>query len=298
MGLWDRPYMRRDPGESPYGGGFGRGGISLPRPTPVVKLLLIGNLVVFVVQMFLDQPAPGYPAGRMKAWLGVTVAGFWQVWRYLTCQFLHADIWHIVLNMLGVYFLGVPLERHWGSRRFAVFYLSCGAAAGAAYVIIGALSGLPATIPIIGASGGVYAIVLAAAVLFPGFYLILLFFPVPIRLAALIVFGAMILFVLQALGAGQVQAAMSDVAHLGGAVAAGVWIWGVPRIRRWSIFAAGARGRGRWEKKLRRQRRQQQEVDRILDRIRREGIASLSWRDRRALRKASDRRRRQEQELR
>lgn len=291
MGLDDRPYMRRQGGEQPHGGGPMSGlTIGLPRPAPVVKLLLIVNVAVYVLQMFLDRPV-GFSAGPMSRWLGVTVGGFWQLWRYLTFQFLHAGFWHIILNMLGLYLLGTPLERHWGSRRFAVFYLICGAIAGLAYVAIGAAYRLDPTVPIIGASGGVYAVLLACAVFFPQFRIIFLFFPVPIRLAALIIFGGMILFVMQALAGGGAGAAMSHVAHLGGAVAAGVWIWAIPRIRRRVSSGADAMGRGRWQRKLRRQQAQQAQIDRILDKIRRDGIGSLSRSDRRTLRRASQQQR-------
>ena len=293
MGLHDRPYMRRQAGEQPYGGGPMSGmTVGLPRPAQVVKLLLIVNIAVYVLQMFLDKPT-GFSAGGMSRSLGVTVGGFWQLWRYLTFQFLHGGVWHIALNMLGLWLLGSPLERHWGSRRFAVFYLTCGAVAGVAYVVIGAASDLGREIPIIGASGGVYGVLLACAVFFPNFRIIFLFFPVPIRLAALVIFGAMILMVLQALAAGAGAAAMSDVAHLGGAVAAAVWVWAIPGIQRRMLYGADGKGQGRWQQKLRRQQAQQAQIDRILDQIRRDGIGSLSWSQKRKLRKASRQRQQQ-----
>jgi membrane associated rhomboid family serine protease len=293
MGLHDRPYMQDQPPAGPHLGGLT---IGMPRPAKAVKYMLLINIVVFVVQMFLDQPqrnAAGIPvrAGPMSLWLGMTVAGFWQVWRYVTMQFLHAGFWHIALNMLGLYILGTPLERHWGTRRFVRFYLSCGVVAGIAYAIIGALFQLDPDKPIIGASGGVYAIVLACAVLFPHFRIIFLFFPVPIRFAAIIIFGGMILLVLRSLAAGEAVLAMSDVAHLGGAGAAAVWIWVLPRVR-WQVGMGRAGvGRGRWQRKRQRQRQEQQEIDRILDKIRRDGIGSLSWREKRKLREATDRQR-------
>ena len=113
----------------------------------------------------------------------------------MTFQFLHdpTSLWHIGLNMLGLYMFGTPLERHWGTKKFLRFYLSCGVAAGVAYVAIGAALGNASWIPLIGASGGVYGILLACAVLFPTFRVILFIFPVPIRLAAILIFGGMLL---------------------------------------------------------------------------------------------------------
>lgn len=254
-------------------------GFGLPRMTPVVKVLLIINVAVFMLQQFL--PLDGL--------FGVTVGAFWQPWRYVSFQFLHANFMHILLNMLGLWFLGAPLEEAWGQRRFLGFYLSCGIFAGLAYVVIGWLTGLPSWLPIIGASGGVFGIVLACAVLFPSFQIIFLFFPVPIRLASVIIFGGMIFTVIQGAAHAHSRAdmgpAMSDVAHLGGAGMAAFWIWGLPRLRQHPRFASTP-NRGNWERRMRERQKEQEMVDRILDKIRREGIGSLTWLERRRLRQA------------
>jgi membrane associated rhomboid family serine protease len=300
MGLHDRPYWR----EEGSGGGFGPapgGGlfVGVPKPTPAVKVLLIMNLVMFVAQVFADQ-GTAMRLGPMTRYLGVTAAAWWQVWRYVTFQFLHGDFWHIAMNMLGVYMLGSPLEQRIGTRMFTWFYLSCGAFAGVLYAVVMGLWGLAPHMPIIGASGGVFAIVLAAAVYMPNFRLILVLFPVPIRLAALLIFGGMLLFVLQGLsmGGGAALATMSDVAHLGGAIAAAGWVWGFPRVSRATSEMRTKINDGAWERKMRRQQEEQDEVDRILKKIRDEGINSLSGRERRALKNATQRQREEEKRIR
>ena len=291
MSWHDRPYAQSDYNSPPphRSGGFAGG---MPRPGRAVKYLLIINVAVFLVQIFLDRPSLEYTYGPMSGWGGVTVSGFWQIWRYVTFQFLHdsSRLWHIALNMLGLYMLGSSLEQHFGTKKFLVFYLSCGVVAGLAYIIIGAIFELDPNMPIVGASGGVYGIVLACAILFPHFQLILLFFPVPIRLAAILIFGGMILMVLQSLAGGHADAdqAMSDVAHLGGAAAAAVWIWILPRIRMKLRFGDRPAGQGRWETKLKRRQEQQEKIDRILDKIRREGIGSLNRRERQLLQQTTE----------
>jgi len=199
----DRPYAYRDDrgGIGGFGGPTGGGiGLSMPKPTRVVKWLLITNLLVFVVQLAAGDVHRG--VGVISQMFGAVGLYWWQLWRYVTFQFLHGGMWHLVLNMLAVYFLGAPLERRMGSRRFLVFYLLCGAIAGVTYVVMSLALGQGGWIPIVGASGGVYGIILAAAVYFPHFRIIFLFFPVPIRLAAVIIFSIMALTVLQGLGAG------------------------------------------------------------------------------------------------
>jgi len=296
--LYDRPYWRDPQGDGETSGGFGHAlAAGLPRPGPVVTYLLVLNGLIFLTQLFLDRPTPEHRVGVMSHHLGITVEASWQVWRYITFQFLHGDFLHIVLNMLALYFLGMVLEASWGGRRFLRFYLVCGVVAGVAYVLIGALYQQPTWRPLIGASGGVYGVLLACAVLFPQFRIIFLFFPVPIRLAALIIFGGMIVLVLQSLSHGQMDRAMSDVAHLGGAVAAGVWIWVSPRLRGATRDAAARLRSGAWARKMRRRDEEQAEIDRILSKIHEQGLDSLSGREKKLLREATERQRQEDREL-
>ncbi len=287
--------------EPPAGPGGGMGGgltFGLPRPGRAVKIMLGINVAVFVVQLFLDRPTAAYPSGPISRWFGVTVGEPWQIWRFFTAQFLHANFWHILFNMLGLYILGSSLERHYGAKRFVAFYLTCGVAAGLSYVIIGAAMGSAEWIPLIGASGGVYGIVLACAVYFPHFMIIFLFFPVPIRLAAIIIFGGMIITVLSGLtGGGATSEFWSQAAHFGGAICAAVWIWGVPRFRRAGLDARAKLNQGAWERKMRRRAEDEGEVDRILQKIQDEGLGSLTDREKRTLQDATRRQRDQERDL-
>ena len=281
MSWRDRPYAQSDYDSRPPGrpGGFMGG---MPRPGRVVGRLLIVNVVVFFLQIF-----PAFNAQLMN-WCTVIPAYWWQVWRYVTFQFLHAGLFHILFNMIGLYFLGMILEAHWGSRRFLVFYLVCGMAAGVAHVLMAFAMGSGMWMPLLGASGGVYGVVLACAVFFPQIRLIVFLFPMPIRTAAALFLGIAVFFTLQEFFAGGANGGgVAHVAHLGGAVAAAVWIWVLPRVR--MIFRLGGRtGRGRWEKQLKRRQEQQGKIDRIFDKIRREGIGSLSRGEKRTLQETTE----------
>jgi len=296
MPLDQRPYMANG---SPHGAGRTWGpGLGLPRPSRVVGVLLVINLAAFVVQVLgAFATKPGGTA--LADLLGVTVGAWWQVWRYLTFQFLHdtGNLWHLALNMLALYMLGGPLERLWGGRRFLVFYLLCGVAAGVAYVIIGLFAHLHPTVPIVGASGGVYGILLAAAVLLPHMRLILLFFLVPIRLVAVIVFVGMVLTVLSSLSEGHAAAAMSDVAHLGGAVAAAIWLWVFPQVRSAGRSLDLRLRRGAWDRAMKRRAAEQDEIDRILQKIHDRGLQTLSGKERRTLQQASRRERQRDRQI-
>ena len=279
MSWRDRPYAYRDP-DSPTpqrsGGVFG----GMPRPGRIVARLLLINIVVFFLSIFLGD--------FLAKWFAVVPTHWWQVWRYLTFQFLHAGLIHILFNMIGLYFLGMLLESGWGSRRVLIFYLACGAVAGVAHVIMAFAMKLGYGTFLVGASGGVYAVVLACAVFYPQVRVIVFLFPMPIRFAAALFLGIALFSTLQEIaGGGAMQGRVSHVAHVGGAAAAAVWIFISlrlgPRLRR-----SGPAGRGRWERKLKQQRRRQEEIDHILDKIRRDGLASLSRSEKRALRQATE----------
>lgn len=277
MGFGDRTYNR-----DPYQEGSGSMGsmrLGLPRPTRAVTWLLVANGVAFVLQQIIDG---GFGPGPLIAYGGATVGDFWQVWRYVTFQFLHASPSHLIFNMMGLYFLGTPVEPIMGTRRFAWFYLGCGCFAGLAYVVIGAAGHISLSAPIVGASGGVYAVLLAAAIYVPQ---LRLFFFIPMRIAAVVIFGWMILTVSSDWSNKAIYKSMGDVAHLGGAVAAAFWLLAVPRLKEFRGLGALTRrpGPGRWKHKLDQRDRDREEVDRILKKVHEQGIQSLTGKERKKL---------------
>ena len=290
MGIDNRSYMHDGGGG---GGAVYRSGIGvgLPKPGPAIRWLLIINISGFICQLIFE--AGGF---HLSAYFGATLGGFWQLWRYITFQFLHGDFWHIGLNMLGLYFLGMPLESKFGTRKFIRFYLTCGVTAGLAYVIAAGILGLDPAFPLIGASGGVFGIILAAAVYFPHIRLLLFFFlPVPIRVAAVIIFGAMIVLVLQ--GDTNQSQFWSDIAHLGGAVASAVWIWVLPNMGSGIRNQKARRAEGAWQKKMNHRAAQQAEIDRILAKINEKGIASLTGKEKKTLQDATRAQQNQDNEI-
>jgi len=156
-------------------------------------------------------------------------------------------------------------------------------------------------VPLIGASGGVYAVLLACAVLFPQMKVLVLFmFPVPIRVLAAIIFGGMVLVILTTLNSGNVMTSgdfWSQVAHLGGAVAAAVWLWGLPKLDQIAGEVRENARQGAWQRKIRKQEGEQAEIDRILEKIKHEGIGSLTDREKRTLQQATERQRREDQRV-
>jgi membrane associated rhomboid family serine protease len=275
----DRQYYdRQDYGYDPTAGGARSWLGGLPAPTRVIKGIILANVAMFLLCQFTGQASsPVYRALTMRT--DLVLHG--QVWRLFTFTYLHdqTGLGHIFFNMLGLYFLGLPLEQYWGGRRFFVFYTLAGFIAVSLYLLMTTVGPLDLDARLVGASGGVLAVLGACAVLFPQFRIIMVFFPVPIRTAALIF---VILYTFNLLNQG--ANAGGDACHLTGLAFGVFWayrghLWMQGRWRRFR--------RGRADKRRlaagRQRGHQAVEVDRILEKVQREGINSLNRRERQAL---------------
>jgi len=292
MGLKDRPYWRDDHGG--LGGYPGSARPGLRKPPSAVKVLLIANVAAFVVQII--------GGGSVASLFWLLAGDWWQIWRYITFQFLHGGPLHLGFNMLCLYFFGSTLERTWGSKRFVTFYLTCGVVAGLAHVLLSyALGADPTRTPLLGASGGVYATLIACAILFPQMRVIYIFIPMSIRTLALLLLGMGVLGVMmnvrEALVEGELSGGIAHVAHLGGAVAAAFWIWVLPRAKGEIARGRAGRAAGAWRRKMARRQGEQEQIDRILDKIKQQGLNSLSRSEKDKLRQATRRQQGEEKDL-
>jgi len=283
MGLYDRDYTQAD-FQSQYRHPT-RMQMHFPRITPVVKSLLIINFAVFFAEaLFLPrnilvQDFP-QPLNFFEKWFSVfpySFAAVLQVWRLITYQFLHYDIWHVFFNMLGLYFLGPTLERHWGSKKFFIFYLSCGAAGGLFYTFLVELNFLWSG-PMIGASGAILGMLAACAILFPQFVVFILIFPVPIRVAAIFLTIVYFFFVITR-GAN----AGGHAAHLAGMAAGAIYVFS----HSWRSKFKLKIGVSQWEKKMTEQHNLQLELDRILKKVHDSGLHSLTHKEKKILKQAT-----------
>jgi len=189
---------------------------------PVIKNLLIINVAVFFVQMLASNlKLGGEPLGYLlNEWFALNPLGEgynFQVWQLITYQFMHGGFSHIFFNMFILWMFGMEVENIWGSKKFLYFYLICGISAGLAQLFISPLFSIPAIT--IGASGAIFGVMIAFAMLFPDRY-IFLYFLIPIKAKYLIGF----LFVLEIFWIGDAGSDVAHLAHLGGAVAGFIFI--------------------------------------------------------------------------
>lgn len=188
--------------------------------TPAVRAIIIANVVVFLASLF---------AGPWIRWtFGLVPADVFtegRVWQPVTYLFVHAaSISHILFNMLVVWMFGVELERRWGTVFFTKYYLVCGVGAGLCSLAASLLPfGASAyAIPTIGASGAVYGLLLAWALIYPDRrVLFMLMFPLPARVFVALI-GAIAFF--SAIGDSGSPA--SNVAHLGGLLVGWLYLRG------------------------------------------------------------------------
>ena len=171
---------------------------------PATRAILFLNIGVFLAQLAtqhgLDDLFALMPPGP-----------YFHAWQLVTYAFLHGSWSHIFFNMLALFMFGGALERFWGARRFVVYYLACVLAAAAVQLATEALSGIGE--PTIGASGGVFGLLLAFALYFPRQRIILLFPPIPMPAWLFVtLYGLLELF----LGVSGYQASVAHFAHLGG----------------------------------------------------------------------------------
>jgi membrane associated rhomboid family serine protease len=176
---------------------------------PATKTLLLVCVALFCLGYLLPQH--GVFLSGFALW-PLSSGNFWP-WQVVTYAFLHGSELHLFFNMLGLWMFGSELERLWGQRRYLLFLLSGVLAAAAAQMVITHLMGSNA--PTVGASGALYALLLAYGMLFPNRVIMPLFPPIPMKARTfVIVFGALEL-VLGLYGRGS---GVAHFAHLGGMV--------------------------------------------------------------------------------
>ncbi|MBI1943167.1 MAG: rhomboid family intramembrane serine protease [Betaproteobacteria bacterium] len=190
---------------------------------PVTLALLAINIAVFLLQD-IAGPAlfvwfalwpPGMPGGP----------GF-EPWQLLTYGFLHGGLTHLAFNMLALYMFGQDIERLFGARFFLQYYLASVIAAALAHLAVTALMGLPQA-PTVGASGGMFGLLLAFGWYFPRRRVMLLFPPIPMPARVFVTVYGLLELVLGVTGT---ASGVAHFAHLGGML--GGWLMIEYRRRR------------------------------------------------------------------
>lgn len=213
-------YYNGNGGGGSNGGGFMSG---VPR---VTRNIIIINCIVFLATL-LNEPL----MTRLFALYYPTSRNF-HVWQLVTHMFMHGGFWHILFNMYTLFVFGSVIERIIGEKKFLIYYFACGLGAAALHLGVQALEAASYTngialgsqasiqayallknIPTVGASGAIYGLLIAYAMLFPESRLTLIFPPVTLTAKwMVIIFAGIELFT----GITGTQEGVAHFAHLGG----------------------------------------------------------------------------------
>lgn len=253
--------------------GFGGGYI-----TPAVRYLMFANGIIFVLQALFVK--------TLISWFGlhpILIIKKLYIWQFFSYMFLHGDFIHILLNMFILWMVGCEVERYWGEKEFLKYYFICGVGAGFFHLIFN----LSSPIPVVGASGAIYGVLIAFAMLFPERLIILFPFPIPIKTKYLAIIFATIELIFGFFG----QSGVAHFAHLGGMIVGFIFLkfgWRISFLSRHFIRKQKLElDLHRTLKKRQRIQRLREEVDLILDKINEVGYENLSENEKKTLKEAS-----------
>lgn len=292
--LNDRDYMKMR--QAPFRSGPKRRGEGIS----VVKLLIIINIIVFILQYLFPgtRVSPGLTENFALVSPAVRAG---QVYRLVTSMFLHGGFWHIMFNMWGLYLFGSLLEQRIGKTHFLVMYFLSG--------LIGAGLWIAANwnspVGCIGASGAIFGVIISTAMFFPDVKLMLLFPPVPMKLKTFAIVYVIIEMLMETsnLDNGSIFGGVAHIVHLGGALGGYLYIKIIfGRQVAWDILpsfkgrkkSASCRVPDGWTASSSDSgssdggKVTQKELDQLLDKISVSGINSLSEEEMDALRRARE----------
>ncbi|MBN1384206.1 MAG: rhomboid family intramembrane serine protease [Elusimicrobia bacterium] len=229
-----------------------------------IKWLIIVNVAVFAIEL-LAGPTFIYTFGLVP----YLVTKNFFLWQIATYMFLHGGFFHLFINLFILWMFGKEIEDRWGTAQFLKYYFICGLGSG----VFITLTGFNSTIPTIGASGAIYGILVAFAVLYPDRPIYLYFF-IPMKAKHFALLVGVFSFLAGASGS---KGGISHLGHLGGLLVGYIYLK-FPELKyRFQTlnFPSGFRF-PKIKKSFRKYKNPKEEVNRILDKILIHGVDSLT----------------------
>ncbi len=260
--------------------------------SPAVKFLIIANVVIFLLDIVLEPKGPTRSPLFELGHFNIVDFKNLQLWRLLTFQFLHGGAFHLFMNMYGLYSFAPFVERYWGTKRFVWFYLLCGMSGSLLYAALfqftNVFSYMSPHSTLVGASAGIFGILVAVAILAPQVRIMLLFPPIPMTMRTFaVVFLSISLGTIFFRG----NNAGGEAGHLGGALV-GFLLMKFPQLVPGNQKAIRRKQTAeKYEPKLRPRSsidlKTDPKLDALLDKINEHGFQSLSAEEREYLSNAA-----------
>jgi membrane associated rhomboid family serine protease len=176
---------------------------------PVTSALIGANVALFLLE--LVAPATLFQLALWPLGMPSNSPESFAPWQLVTYAFLHGGLMHLAFNMFALYMFGGAIERVFGTRRYLAYYFACVVSAGLTQLAFAAFTG--ELYPTVGASGGVFGLLLAYGMFFPRRIVVLIFPPIPLPARVFVIFYAALELYLGVTGT---QAGVAHFAHLGG----------------------------------------------------------------------------------
>ena len=270
---------------------FGHGPLNFGMMSPTIKALIFINVIVFGLSLVVG--------GQFISLFGLVPAKVIHerlIWQPVTYLFLHANMFHILFNLFALWMFGMPVESQWGPKQFLKYYMICGVGAGLVNVVL-----TPDSLsPIIGASGAIYGLLVAFAMLYPDAVVYLYFF-FPIKAKHMAILFGLVEFLA---GTSSSSPTVARFAHLAGMVIGFIYIkwWWAIKLKTVGLVKSVLKREDDEEDEIPRPRvatpvaaaksaaaDETSEVDRILDKILEKGEESLTDNEREVLRRQAKR---------
>ena len=246
--------------------------------TDAIKTLISVNFAIFILQSISSSEIIFFSN------FGLVPKLVWsqlKIWQPFTYMFFHGDIWHVLINMFVLWMFGSELERVWGKKNFLRFYFITGVGSGLATMLFG----LQSTIPIVGASGAIYGVLLAYGVMFPN-RTVYLYGIIPIKSIWFVIGIGVIAF----FSSFNNFTNISHLTHLFGMIIGYLYLKRPVHFRSlwFSVFKKVLEYRiQNQEEKISRSVEIERDLNSILDKINREGFKSLTQEEEKRLYKNS-----------
>ncbi len=260
--------------------GFG-GGL-----TTTIKYLLILNTAIYILQELTSLGQP-FEASVLMEWFSLQPGLVWShffIWQLFTYMFLHGGTLHLVINMFMLWMFGGEVERALGAKEFLKYYIICGVGAGFFHMLVNSAG-------VVGASGAIFGVMAAFAILFPDRVItLLLFLVLPVQMKAkyfVLIFAGVSLL----LGSFGSEDGIAHFAHLGGMLVGFAYLkldWRIERFGGWVRQKQESRKAVQSLKKDQAMQQIREQVDEILDKINEVGYEQLSDQEKKLLQEASE----------